>query len=211
MAFPDVDAGRAEDREGISSPRRKTCASRFTVIATLAATAASVVVAAPADAALYSHDRFDFTFAETFDECGMTIEHTAAGHGGFTIRTIKGTDEAYLGWQNLSAVDTFTNPASGRSFTISERSTFRETGHPRRRQHLDLRLQASRAPRSRCATTRAGVVTRDSGTLRMVTTYDLLGDGQPGGEQIGDPVITAMNGRFTEVDFCTDLVDPLLG
>ena len=69
---------------------------RFTVIATLAATAASVVVAAPADAALYSHDRFDFTFAETFDECGMTIEHTAAGHGGFTIRTIKGTDDQAL-------------------------------------------------------------------------------------------------------------------
>ena len=55
------------------------------------------------------------------------------------------------------------------------------------------------------------VVYRDSGTLRLVTTYDLLGDGQPGGEQIGDPVVTALNGRFTEVDFCADLVGPLLG
>ena len=184
---------------------------RFKVIATLAATAVAFVVAAPAQAALYSHDRFDFTFAETFDECGITIDHTAEGHGGFTIRTIKGTDEAYLGWQQLSAVDTFTNPANGRWFTISNRSLFRETSGT----HLEGNIWSFDSKTSGASFTvrnSAGqVVYRDSGTLRLVTTYDLLGDGQPGGEQIGDPVVTALNGRFTEVDFCADLVGPLLG
>jgi hypothetical protein len=182
------------------------------VIATLAATALSLAVAAaPAGAALYSQDRFDFTFAETFDECGITIDHTAVGHGGFSIRTIKGTDEAYLGWQNLSAVDTFTNRANGRWFTIGNRSTFRET----KGTHVEGNIWTfDSKPSGASFTVRdaAGrVVTRDSGTLRMATTYDLLGDGQPGAEQIGDPVVTAMNGRFTEVDFCADLVGPLLG
>lgn len=184
---------------------------RFKVIATLAATAVPFVVAAPAQAALYSHDRFAFTFAETFDECGITIDHTASGHAGFSIRTIKGTDEAYLGWQNLSAVDTFTNSANGRFFTISDRSTFRET----RGTHVEGNIWAFDSKLSGASFTvrddSGQVVARDSGTLRMVTMYDLLGDAQPGGEQVGDPVITAMNGRFTEVDFCADLVGPLLG
>lgn len=179
--------------------------------AAVAAAALAVVVAAPADAALYSHDRFDFTFAESFDECGITIDHTAAGHAGFSIRTIKGTDEAYLGWQQLSAVDTFTNPANGHFFTISNHSLFRET----RGTHIEGDIWSFDSKLSGASFTvrdsAGSVVTRDSGTLRMVTTYDLLGDGQPGGEQIGDPVITGMNGRFTEVDFCADLVGPLLG
>ena len=179
--------------------------------AAVAAAVLAVVAAAPADAALYSHDRFDFTFAETFDECGITIDHTAVGHAGFSIRTIKGTDEAYLGWQQLSAVDTFTNPVTRRSFTISNRSTFRET----KGTHLEGNIWSFDSKTSGASFTvrdAAGrVVTRDSGTLRMTSTYDLLGDGQPGGEQIGEPEVTAMNGRFTEVDFCADLVGPLLG
>ena len=179
--------------------------------AALTAVALAVVVAAPANAAMYSHDRFDFTFAETFDECGITIDHTASGHGGFTIRTIKGTDEAYLGWQQLSAVDTFTNPANGRWFTISNRSLFRETSGTHVEGNVwNFDSKTSGASFTvRDATGR--VLYRDSGTIRMVATYDLLGDGQPGGEPIGEPEITALNGRFTQVDFCADLVEPLLG
>ena len=179
--------------------------------AAVAAAVLAVVVATPADAALYSHDHFNFTFAETFDDCGVTIDHTAVGHGGFSIRTIKGTNEAYLGWQQVSAVDTFANPVTGRWFTISNNSLFRETKGTLVEGNIwtfDSKLSGA----SFTVRDAAGrLVTRDSGTLRMATTYDLLGDGQPGGEQIGDPVVTAMNGRFTEVDFCADLVGPLLG
>ena len=179
--------------------------------ATVAAAVLAVVVATPAEAKIYSSDRFDFTFAETFDDCGITIDHTAAGHGRFTIRTIAGTDEAYLGWQQLSAVDTFTNLANGRFFTISNRSTFRETSGT----HLEGNIWAFESKTSGASFTvrddTGRVVTRDSGTIRMVGTYDLLGDGQPGGEPVGEPEITALNGRFTEVDWCGDLVGPLLG
>lgn len=179
--------------------------------AAVAAAVLAVVAAAPADAALYSHERFDFTFAETFDDCGITIDHSAEGHGGFTIRSIKGTDEAYLGWQQLSAVDTFTNPDNGRFFTISNRSTFRETEGTQIEGDV-WSFESKLSGASFTVRDDSGrVVVRDSGTLRMVTTYDLLGDGQPGGEQIGEPVVTALNGRFTEVDFCADLVGPLLG
>lgn len=184
---------------------------RTIALAGVAATALAVVVAAPADAALYSHDRFDFTFAETFEECGITIDHTAEGRAGFTIRTIRGTNEAYLGWQQLSAVDTFTNPANGHFFTISNRSLFRETSGT----HVERDIWSFESKTSGASFTvrdaSGRVLYRDSGTIRMVTTYDLLGDGQPGGEQIGEPEITALNGRFTEVDFCADLVGPLLG
>jgi hypothetical protein len=179
--------------------------------AAVAAAALAVVVAAPADAAIYSHDHFSFTFAESFEDCGITVDHTAEGHGGFTIRTIKGTDEAYLGWNQVSAVDTFTNPANGRFFTITNHSTFRETSGT----HLEGTIWSFESKLSGASFTvrddSGQLVARDSGTLRMVTTYDLLGDAQPGGEQIGDPVVTAMNGRFSELDFCADLVDPLLG
>lgn len=185
---------------------RRTIARTAVIAAVLA-----VAVATPADAALYSHDRFDFTFAETFDECGITIDHTAQGHGGFTIRTIKGTDEAYLGWQQLSAVDTFTNPANRHFFTVSTKSVFRETSGTQVEGDI-WSFESKTSGASFTVRDSSGrVLYRDSGTIRMVTTYDLLGDGQPGGEQIGDPVITALNGRFTEVDFCADLVGPLLG
>ena len=184
---------------------------RTIALAGVAASALAVVVAAPADAALFSHDRFDFTFAETFDECGITIDHTAEGRSGFTIRTVKGTDEAYLGWQQLSAVDTFTNPANGHFFTIANRSTFRETTAT----HIEGDIWSFDSKTSGASFTvrdsSGRVVTRDSGTVRLTSTYDLLGDGQPGGEPIGEPVVTGLNGRFTEVDFCADLVGPLLG
>ena len=184
---------------------------RSIALAAAAASALAVVVAAPADAAIYSHDRSDFSFADSFDECGITIDHTAEGRGGFTIRTIKGTDEAYLGWQQLSVVETFTNPANGRWFTISNRSVFRETGGT----HVEGNIWSFDSKTSGASFTvrdaTGQVLYRDSGTIRMVATYDLLGDGQPGGEPVGWPEVTALNGRFTNVAFCEDLVDPLLG
>src|SRR5215211_4673733 len=89
-----------------------------------AAVAGSLALAAatPAHATLY--ERFSFTFEDSVEEdvCGIDARIDTVGRGMNVIRYVNdGLGQAFVGHGNLTVSDTFTNLATGESFTIEAR------------------------------------------------------------------------------------------
>lgn len=168
-----------------------------------------VLVTAPANAGIYEHSKFSDTFSETFTECGIDIDYSWAGRGVFAIRTIAGTDQAYLGSSTVHFVETFTNPDNGKWFTISGDGRTRETSGTLVEGNIWSFTNKDSGALFTVRNSAGEVLYRDSGTVRYTAWFDTLGDGQPGGVFISDQ-LDDLNGRFTDVDFCADLVEPLL-
>lgn len=77
--------------------------------------------AVPAGATMYLKvQSYAFTDGAAFTLCGLDVHETYAQSGRFSIRT--GTGDlagAYFGHDNYSSLETFTNDANGKFFTIS--------------------------------------------------------------------------------------------
>ena len=80
--------------------------------------------ATPAQATVFAKDHF--AFEESFEEdlCGIAVRHGFAVSGHFRTRTGKGElDQAFFGQSSVEFTDTFTNLATGASFSIEGRLT----------------------------------------------------------------------------------------
>ncbi|MEO5662253.1 MAG: hypothetical protein ABIR39_03130 [Nocardioides sp.] len=169
-----------------------------------------ITVAAPANAAIYERMKWDDSFSDTFDDCGLEgLEYDWEGHGVAIIRTVAGTDEAYLGSNTFHYAETFTNPANGKSFTVTGNVRTRETSAT----HIEGNLWAftnKDSGGSWVLRNSAGkILFHDAGTVEYTIVWDTLGDGQPSAEYVSDQ-LDAIHGHFNEVSFCDDLVLPLL-
>src|SRR5215216_408649 len=160
---------------------------RLLAAAALAAACGSIALAAaPAQATLY--ERFSFTFEDSVEEdvCGIDARIDTVGRGMNVIRYLNdGLGQAFVGHGNLTVSDTFTNLATGESFTIEAR--IREgdvTGEQVEGDVYEFTL--TRAGIERVVDGDGDVVLRDSGVFRMTYLFDTLGDGRPGGEFLGE-------------------------
>lgn len=182
---------------------------RYRIALLAVALLTTVLVAAPANAGIYERSKFDNSFSDSITECGIAIDYSWTGRGVFTIRTIAGTDEAYLGSTTVHSVETFTNPDNDKWFTISADGITRETSGTLVEGNIWSFANKDSGAHFTVRSSEGDVLYRDSGTVRYTTYYDTLGDGQPGAIFISDQ-LDDLNGRFTDVDFCADLVEPLL-
>jgi hypothetical protein len=177
----------------------------LTLSAALSGALAAGLLGAPAaQAAIYSHVKIDGHFAGSFTECGIPIDYTWEGTGVDTIRTIDGTDQAYLDANSMHTYETWTNPANGKWFSASSHVNFRETSGT----HIDGDIwrfdHKTTIGNSTITSSDGTVLYRDSGLVRDYVIFDTLGDHQPGGVIVGDGFISS-NGHFTSPEFC-DLV-----
>jgi hypothetical protein len=193
------------------SPARAALAA---ALAGLLALAAAMVLAAPAQATLF--ERFNFTFAESFEEdvCGIDVRIDTTVRGVIVARVGKHElDQAFLGHATFRYSDTFTNLATGASFTIEGRVYEGDV----RGVHVEgnvFEFTGVNAGTERVVDDDGKVVLRDSGSIVSTELFDTLGDSQPGGILL-DESIDRINGPHPlfeqdEDAFCA-MVHELIG
>ncbi|MGW5240291.1 hypothetical protein ACWEOW_15280 [Monashia sp. NPDC004114] len=194
----------------MNAPLKSRRTHSLALSAALAAALGAAVVGAPAaQAAIWGQFKIDNQFAASFDECGIPIDYTWQGTGIQTVRTIDGTDQAYLGSANVHIDETWTNAANGKWFAGTSHINMRDTSGT----HIEgdiWRFDVKTTIGDATYTSSDGTVLyRDSGLVREYYIFDTLGDHQPGGEFVDGGFIRA-NGHFTSPDFCELVASQLL-
>ena len=176
----------------------------------------ALALALPAQAEVILHEKFDDSFSDDFEECGMPLHSDFAFHGTTHLRVgTGGLESLFLLHLRIQRTETITNPANGKFFVIEGNVVERD-------------VQATRVEGSVFEVTRleAGqpfvvrdmngdVVLRDRGSLWFTVLFDTLGDDIPGGEFVTDFDIVRVNGPhpgffIDEDQFCA-LVEELIG
>jgi hypothetical protein len=148
---------------------------------TMLVLAAAMLVASPAQATI--SERFDFSFEDSVQEdvCGIDARIDSTGSGSVMIRVGKNDlDQAFFGLNALKYSDTFTNVATGESFTIEGKGNFIDA----RAVHVEesiFEFTTVHAGWDRVVDADGKVVVRDSGLVRSTILFDTLGDSKPGG------------------------------
>jgi hypothetical protein len=151
---------------------------------------ALVMVAPPASAARpLINEHYDDSFGDSFDDCGFVIEVDNHFWGHFMVWEVPGSDgEAYYGHDNYNYRNVFTNPETGAWFLGRGHALFREFDA----RHISGDIWSFKSNETGqpfvIEDSDGNVVIRDRGRINRTTTYDLLGDGQPGGEFISEEV-----------------------
>jgi hypothetical protein len=176
----------------------------------------ALALALPAHGEVILHEKFDDSFSEDFEECGMPLHSDFTFRGTTHLRVGKGDQEsAFLLHLRIQRTDTITNPANGKFFFIEGNVLERE-------------IRATRVERSVFEFTRVesgqpfvvrdmngDVILRDRGSIWFTAQFDTLGDDVPGGEFVTDFEVVRINGPHPgffmgDDEFC-DLVQDLIG
>ena len=190
---------------------------RLASILAAAGIAAMSLSATPAaNAGKVETGTFDFTWSDTFGDCGYDITEDAHLVGKFTIGkgTKKTGGEYFRVHQQTKYEGTFTNDETGDYFTESWKTNFRE---------MPATIVDSNGPVVTYQTKESGVwdVIRDSsgavryrsaGNLVFEYVFDTGGDGAPGGGEFisEDFIRTSGNWQTWDADFCA-IADELIG
>jgi len=168
----------------------------------------------PAQAAVFEKDHF--AFEESFEEdlCGIAVRHDFAVSGHFRTRTGKGElDQAFFGQSSVEFTDTFTNLATGASFSIEGRLTGMDVkATPLGGNVFEFRFRESGTVVVRDMD--GDVVLRQAGAVWLTIVFDTLGDSMPGGEVL-DETVARVSGphpldEMDDAAFC-EMVHDLIG
>ena len=186
---------------------------RFLLWAALAGSLA-LAAASPAQAAVFEHGTFSFEESVDEDLCGIAAHRDTTVTGKFRTRTGKGDlDQAFFGQALIDSTDTFTNLATGASFSIE--GSF--IGKDVKATPLGGNLFEFSGLEAGTVTVRdmdGNVVLSDSGAIWRTFVFDTFGDSMPGGDVL-DETVDRVSGAhpFFEMDeaaFC-DMVHDLIG
>ena len=184
------------------------------LLAMSAALALIVPLSVPAASAAPPEENTKYSYDDTFRDrfCGLRLLVHEVGGGHFMLFPIEESDgQAWLGHDNYWFRTVFTNRDNGESVVISGRGIFKElTG-----TQVDgdiWEFTAIEAGQPFVLRDSSGeVILRDRGLLRFRAIYDVLGDGQPGGELI-EHEVTQSAGPHPGFDGSTcDLLTSLIG
>ena len=183
----------------------------------IAGTLAMLVVmagAVPAQATIF--EKGHFSFQDSFEDvlCGIAVRHDITASGHFRTRTGKGDlDQAFFGQSAVKSTNTFTNLATGASFSIEFNVTDMDvTATPLGGNVFEFTFQS--AGRVVVRDMNGNVVLAEAGVIRFTLVFDTLGDSMPGGEVL-DETVDRVSGphplfEMDEAAFC-DMVHDLIG
>ena len=187
--------------------------TRIAGLALVPAIALVVAVPATAQAKPVVHEHYAGTESGTFEECGLTINFEDTFSGLFIVREIKGSGgQAFLGQDNYEFRSVLTNADNGQWMVFRGNLMFKEMSGT----HVvgDIwEFTAKEVGQPLVVEDSTGrVVLRDRGRITYRALFDTLGDGEPGGVQLGEAEITGVHGAHPslDTDFCT-VVTELIG
>jgi hypothetical protein len=182
----------------------------------LPAVVAMVVMAGavPAQATVFNKGHFTFEESVEEDLCGIDVRRDTVASGHFRNRTGKGDlDQAFFGQSSLEFTDTFTNLATGASFSIGGRLTGMDVkATPLGGNVFEFKFRESGMVVVRDMD--GDVVLREAGAVWSTIVFDTLGDSMPGGVVL-DESVDRVSGphpllEMDEAAFC-DMVHDLIG
>jgi hypothetical protein len=139
--------------------------------------------------------------------CGFSFVRDTDISGSYRIRAPQsGGGQAFLQRVNLRETDVFTNTANGKSFSFetSEVSNELSATHVDGNVYEFTTIEAGQPFTLRDSSGQA--VYRDRGNIRRVITFDTLGDGQPGGNELSETVVRVSGPHpafeSTDAEFC---------
>ena len=178
------------------------------VSAGLMSTAVLMPQAATAKPVVMEH--YSVTDAFSYSDCGFPVDVEVEGSGLLTIRTVKGSDQAFLGFDNYEFREVHTNAATGEWFVIRGNGLFRDTSATLIEGNIyEFTIKESGQPFV-VEDSSGNVVMRDRGLLQFRAVFDTLGDGEPGGDLLEFELVS-IHGPHPgqDADFCelaTDLI-----
>ena len=187
---------------------------RFITTPAVLAMLGVMVAAVPAQATIF--DKGHFSFQDSVEEnlCGIAVRHDITASGHFRDRTGKGDlDQAFFSQVTLQVTDTFTNLATGASFSIESNIIDKDVkATPLGGNVFEFRFQE--AGRNVVRDMDGNVVLQDTGVFRTTIVFDTLGDSMPGGVVL-DETVDRVSGphplfEMDEAAFC-DMVHDLIG
>ena len=187
---------------------------RFITTPAVLAMLGVMVAAVPAQATIF--DKGHFSFQDSVEEnlCGIAVRHDITASGHFRDRTGKGDfDQAFFSQVTLQVTDTFTNLATGASFSIESNIIDKDVkATPLGGNVFEFRFQE--AGRNVVRDMDGNVVLQDTGVFRTTIVFDTLGDSMPGGVVL-DETLDRVSGphplfEMDEAAFC-DMVHDLIG
>ncbi len=145
--------------------------------------------AVPAQAEIYEHERFAGTESNEFEECGMQLRSDVEFSATSITRVGKHKlDTAFFGHFMVDFVDTVTNLANGKFFTV-EGNVLNKDVKAERVSGSIFKFVTIEAGRPFTLTDMSGeTVIRERGQLRFTYLFDTEGDDIPGGLPVGDPI-----------------------
>ena len=154
----------------------------------LALATVMIVAAAPANATVFNKAHFAFEESVEEDLCGIAVRIDSVGSGHFRNRTGKGAlDQAFFGQSSFEFTDTFTNLATGASFSIGGHLTGMDVkGTPLGANVFEFKFRESGTVALRDMD--GNVVLREAGAIWITIVFDTLGDSMPGGEVLDETV-----------------------
>jgi hypothetical protein len=163
----------------------RRCVALAAMLATMAATAD----AAPAHATIFNKDHFTFQDSDEEDLCGIAVRHDITASGRFRNRTGKGDlDQAFFGQSTVELTESFTNLATGASFSTEARVTAMDVkATPLGGDIFEFKTRESGTTVLR--DNDGNVVLREAGAIWTIVVFDTLGDSMPGGDTLDETVL----------------------
>ena len=188
--------------------------------------AIAVVLAAawavPAQAEIYENMRESGSFSEEFEECGKQLRADVTYSAKSITRAGKhDLDTAFFGHWQVDGVETITNLANGKFYTVEHHSMAKDTKAVPQGGTLFIFDTIEVGQPFTVKDMSGEIVLRERGQLRWTYLFDTLGnDGEggvpaPGGDQVGPDLDVKVAGphaafEMTEEEWCA-FQDDLVG
>jgi hypothetical protein len=172
-----------------------------------------LLVALPANAAPIVNERYSGT--DSFTDCGgFQVESTFSGRVMIKDATPTTDGQFFYFQDNYQYRDVITNPETGEFVVVRGNAIFKEV-QPRQEEGTVFTFLTHEAGQPFVVEDSSGrVVLRDRGMITLSYVFDTLGDSEPGGVFLEDPVVVRVSGPhpgFEEAfDFCA-LITSLIG